>query len=413
VAGGGAGQDAVSAARVVYGLLALFVFAIPAAAAEPEACSYLARQMDTQPAGAVFLPSYPTMRDGPLKDAAYLYDNAVAAVALVGCGNTGQARRIGDAILFALDHDRFWKDGRLRNAYLAGRAIVPPVKLPGWWEPKQNIWVEDRYQVGSDSGNNAWAIRALLAVHQATGDARYRDGAARIGTWLLQWRSRKGPKGFTGGAISHEPKPMIVTWKSTEHNTDIAAAFAGLARATGDKVWDARAKSAGQFVESMWLANCRCFAAGTGRDGVTPNPMLALDAQLWPLMALDGMQARHGEAAKTAEQKLSQSGGFAYSEALKGLWTEGTAQAALYFKLAGDKAAARKYEDAVRGVRQKDGSYLASNAAALPTGFMLETDPTQPRQYFRIPHLAAASWAALAAQGYNPFTRAPALPAPH
>lgn len=394
--------------RIIVLLLALFWVA-PARATEPdEACAYLAKQMDARPGGAMFLPSYPTARDGPLKDAAYLYDNAVAATALVGCGKTQQARRIGDAILFALDHDRFWKDERLRNAYLAGSAAPPPVKLPGWWEPKQNSWVEDRYQVSSDSGNMAWAILALLAVHQGSGDARYRDGAARIGTKLLQWRS--GSKGFTGGALGHEPKPQILTWKSTEHNTDIAAAFTGLARATGDKAWAARAKAAEQFVESMWLPDCRCFAAGTGLDGVKPNTLLALDAQLWPLMAIAGARTRYGEAAKTAQQRLSQSNGLAYSEASKGMWTEGTAQAALYFKLAGNQTAAGKYEEAVRAMRQKDGSYLASNTAALPTGFMLESDPTQPRQYFRIPHLAAASWAALAARGYNPFTRAPSLP---
>ena len=404
MAGGGAGQDAVIAARIA--LLILVGFATPVAAAEPDACRYLAKQMDAQPAGAVFLPSYPTVRDGPLKDAAYLYDNAVAVVALVGCGRKEQASRIGDAMLFALDHDRFWKDGRLRNAYLAGSAAPPPVKLPGWWESKQNSWVEDRYQVSSDSGNMAWAILALLAVHESSGDPKYRDGAVRIGNWLLRWDS----KGFTGGSLGHEPKPQAVTWKSTEHNTDIAAAFSGLARATGDKTWAVRARSAEQFVESMWLPECRCFAAGTGLDGVKPNPLLALDAQLWPLMALPGAKARYGAATKTAQQRLSQSDGLAYSEASRGMWTEGTAQAALYFKLAGNQADAGKYEEALRGMRQKDGSYLASNTAALPTGFMLETDPTQPRQYFRIPHLAAVSWAALAARGYNPFTRASLLP---
>lgn len=392
------------AARIA--LLLLVGFATPALAAPDEACSYLAKQMDARPKGAVFLPSYPMARDVALKDAAYLYDNAVAAVALVGCGNTGQASRIGDALLFALGNDRFWKDGRLRNAYLAERVAAAPVKLPGWWEAKQNVWAEDRYQVSSDSGNMAWAILALLAVHDASGDAKYRDGASRIGTWLLRWDSKKG---FTGGVLGHEPKPQALPWKSTEHNSDIAAAFAGLARATGDQVWMARARPAEQFVETMWLAECRCFAAGTGADGVTPNPLLALDAQLWPLMALPGMRARHGEAARAAQQKLSQSGGLAYSDGSKGLWTEGTAQAALYFKLAGDKAAGGKYETAVRGMRQKDGGYLASSTAAA-TGFMQESDPTQPRQYFRTPHLAAAAWAALAEKSYNPFTRAPSLP---
>jgi hypothetical protein len=41
---------------------------------------------------------------------------------------------------------------------------------------------------------------------------------------------------------------------------------------------------------------------------------------------------------------------------------------------------------------------------------MLETDPTQPRQYFHIAHLAAVSWAAIAATRYNPFVREAALP---
>lgn len=389
-------------------MLALVWFAAaPARAAQPDACATLTGQMAARPAGAVFLPSYPTAKDVALKDAAYLYDNAVAAVALVGCGNAGQARRIGDAILFALEHDRFWKDGRLRNAYLAERVAASPVKLVGWWEAKQNVWAEDRYQVSSDSGNMAWAILALLAMHQAGGDTKYLDGAARIGTMLLRWQS--GAKGFTGGALGHEPKPQVLTWKATEHNTDIAAAFTGLARATGDKQWAARAGSAEQFVESMWLAPCRCFAAGTGLDGVTPNPLLALDAQLWPLMALPGVAARHGDVTGTVQKKLGQSGGLAYSEGSRGLWTEGTAQAALYFKLAGDAAAAGKYEAAVRGMRQKDGSYLASSTTA-STGFRMESDPTQPRQYFRIPHLAALAWAALAERGYNPFTRAASLP---
>ena len=85
------------------------------------------------------------------------------------------------------------------------------------------------------------------------------------------------------------------------------------------------------------------------------------------------------------------------------MWTEGTAQAALYFKLAGNQAAAGKYEDAVRGMRQKDGSYLASNTAALPTGFMLESDPTQPRQYFRIPASGGRVLGGAGGAGLQPF----------
>ncbi|MEP6830670.1 MAG: hypothetical protein ABI963_10050 [Rhizomicrobium sp.] len=389
----------------------LGLWASHAYAAElPSACVVLSKTMVAQPAGPVFLPSYPTVKSGPLLGAAFLYDNAVAAIALVACGESKKAARIGDAILIALDHDRYWHDGRLRNGYLAGAVGPEPVKLAGWWDDKQNMWVEDRYQVGSDSGNMAWAILALLALDQASGDHRYRDGAVRIAGWTMQSRSRGGPGGFTGGAFAHEPTPVIEKWKSTEHNTDLAAAFSGLARATGDKKWMAPARVAQKFVRAMWSAACQCFAVGTIEDGKTRNPYLALDAQIWPLLALQGAAADHDAALATAQSRLRDGDGFAYSEAKEGMWTEGTAQVALYLNLSGRKAEVDHFMAAIDGMRAADGSYYAANTRELPTGFMLETDPTQPRQYFHIAHLAAISWAAIAGQGYNPFTRTKALP---
>ena len=120
-------------------------------APKTSACGYLAGLIDkAPPSGPLFLPSYPTVESGPLHGAAYLYDNAVAAIALVGCGEQDKAYRIGSAILWAIDNDRTWHDGRLRNAYAAGVVANGPVKLPGWWDNTQNKWLEDRYQVGSD-----------------------------------------------------------------------------------------------------------------------------------------------------------------------------------------------------------------------------------------------------------------------
>ena len=138
--------------------------------------------------------------------------------------------------------------------------------------------------------------------------------------------------------------------------------------------------------------------------------MLALDAQIWPLLALPQASSRYSVAVKTVESKLSQDGGFAYSEAKQGLWTEGTAQASLLLALMGQEAEANRYDEIVEGMRAPDGSYYAANTQALPTGFMLDTDPSQPRMYFHIPHLAALSWAALAARRFNPFTGTKALP---
>jgi hypothetical protein len=400
-------------ARTVLVALAIFsaqLLAVPQglAADLPTACSYLSGYAQAQAPGPKFLASFPTVNSGPLQGAAFLYDNAVVAIALVACDKPREAAQIGDAILAALDRDRYWHDGRLRNGYLAGPVGPGPVKLAGWWDAKQNMWVEDRYQVGSDSGNMAWAILSLLALDRATADHKYRDGAIRIAKWVKQWRSKPAPGGFTGGAFAHEPVPVIEKWKSTEHNTDLTAAFAGLALSTGDKSWLVEAGAAEEFVNAMWRPECGCFAVGTAEDGKTRNLFLALDAQTWPLLAIPGAAIRY--KAAMAQSALRDGDGFAYSEAKEGLWTEGTAQVALLLSLTGRENEADNFMKAVSAMRAPDGSYYAASTRELPTGFMLETDPTQPRQYFHIAHLAAASWAAMAQQRYNPFTGSKSLP---
>lgn len=158
-------------------------------APKTSACGYLAGLIDkAPPSGPLFLPSYPTVESGPLHGAAYLYDNAVAAIALVGCGEQDKAYRIGSAILWAIDNDRTWHDGRLRNAYAAGVVANGPVKLPGWWDNTQNKWLEDRYQVGSDVGNMAWAMLALLSID----DVNTGSGSAMVQHGLAPG-SRNGP----------------------------------------------------------------------------------------------------------------------------------------------------------------------------------------------------------------------------
>ena len=59
---------------------------------------------------------------------------------------------------------------------------------------------------------------------------------------------------------------------------------------------------------------------------------------------------------------------------------------------------------------QRLWTYYATDALSLSTGFDLESDPSQRRAYFHLPHLAALAWAALAQQGFNPFTVTKALP---
>jgi hypothetical protein len=387
---------------------AFLLFAAPAQAQPADACAYLSSLIPIE-GGPLFLPSYPTAEEGALRGVAFLYDDAVTAIALVGCGEAGKARRIGDAMLAALDHDRAWHDGRLRNAYAAG-PVDTPVKLGGWWDQAQGRWVEDRYQVSSDTGNMAWAMLALLTLDQALHDSRYRDGAARIGSWVAGRADSRGAGGFTGGFSGWEPSPAAVRWKSTEHNTDLAGAFALLAKATGDKAWADRAGRAAAFVGTMWDHGCACFVAGTGDDGVTPNRMLALDAELWPLLAIGAMATHADLDLATVDSRLAVGDGYTYSDAGSAVWTEGTAQAAVVWSLFGHPDKADQAIRAVENQRAPRGGYFATPQLRLETGFADAANPGMQRYYFHLPHLAAAAWAALAEKHFNPFTASTALP---
>lgn len=383
------------------------LFAIPAEAA-PLPCDALHDAMAHAPAGPVFLPSFPKEKDGPLHNTAFLYDNAAAALALIGCGSAPDAARIGDAMLTALDHDRYWHDGRLRNAYAAG-APEKPVKLAGWWHKQQNRWVEDQYQEGSDSGNMAWAMLALLALYRAGHEARYRHGAVRIAHWLEGNLDTRAPPGFVGGTFGDQPNVKHNRWKSTEHNADLAAAFTQLAGGTHDTHWRSRAKLTEDFVLTMWDSVCSCFDAGMAEDSITRNRTLSLDAQLWPVMAIASARVHADAALATALRRLSFKGGMAYGAQRDGQWTEGTEQAALLMKLTGKPAQARALMLAAEKNRTPDGWYFAADRQT-STGFDLQTDLTQHRSYFHTPALAPLAWAALAQTGFNPFTATRSLP---
>jgi hypothetical protein len=164
----------------------------------------------------------------------------------------------------------------------------------------------------------------------------------------------------------------------------------------------------------MWDPERRAFAAGTREDGVRPNPLLALDAQIWPLLAVPGALVRYPEAFTRGAERLrigsGDAAGYSYSEAGGGPWTEGTAMVALLRGRLQPDARPAPPVAAIEAARAADGGYYATAVASLPTGFMLDTDPSQPRTYQHLEHLAAAAWVALAEQGFNPFTGGRSLP---
>lgn len=408
--------------RFVLGLLAIgMAFApVPAGAFTDTAadlaartCAALAMRVDRIPgSGSVFLRSYDSAAgEGPtsepaLKDAAFTYDNALAAIALTACGRPAQALRIGEALLSAATNDRAGAAGRLRNTYRAGAQTQRPIPPMGWWDATTNRWLEDPYQVGSATGNVAWGALALLTLHEQAGEPRFLDGAARLATWVVEHtRHPRGPGGFTGGLQGFDDAPQPLTWKSTEHNTDLAAVFAWLDRIGQVGKWTGHARDARAFLDAMWNAGNGHFPIGTAPDGLTVSHAASgLDAQLWPLLLRDAPEPWR-QALAYAERAHGVDGGFDFNDDRDGLWLEGTAQAALAYRATGQQAKADRLLDEIAKEVSPGGYIWATRQPRITTGLALGPDSTTDDfYYYRRPHLGATAWAALAVLGWNPFT---------
>lgn len=382
------------------------LFASTQSAVAETACGAISRRVEAV-AGAVplFLRSYDHERgvgepEAPaLRTAAFTYDNALAVIALLACDKPAQAMRIGEALRLAATTDT-----RLRNTYRAGAVTDKP--LPnGWWDAKQNRWVEDEYQQGSATGNVAWAGLALLALYDKTHDARWRDAAAKLAQWVIDnARDTRGAGGFSGGVIGFDANLQKLTWKSTEHNIDLIALFEGLARAGARGDWNKQAEHARRFVQAQWDGVSGHFWVGTLPDGVTPNrDTSGLDAQLW-VQLLPNAPREWQRALAYVEREHAVPGGFDFNTDRDGLWLEGTAQAALVYGVLGREQDAKKLFATIAEQRGVEGYIYATREPRITTGLAIGTDNTSADfYYFRRPHLAATAWAAFAALKRNPF----------
>lgn len=398
--------------------------------------------------------------DSVTRNVAFTYDAAVAVIAFLSAGDLPRARLVADALIYAQCHDRYYDDGRLRNAYQAGDLFLPPgwkpdrpgwddarrgntVRAPGWYVPIETTsrdgnmrpigWYEDRFHASTHSGNVAWAMLALLSVWEAT-DGRltaaqrspYLRSAVRLGEWLdrecqckdlSDWRG-----GYMGGWDGWEPSPTTsarsvstkLTYRATEHNIDLSAAFERLGRATGDARWAADAEHARRFVESMWDEKRGRYLTGTGPDSSEPNMnAIPVDVQAWAVLALG--ERAHVEALDYADRELRAGEGFAFAARRRGdaevvdhtkIWYEGTAQMALAFRLSPrrspqDRKRADEIVAALHRGRNADGAMYAASDDDLKTGFNSVGD--EEWIYYRRPHTGATAWAVLAERGVNPF----------
>lgn len=392
---------------------ALFLSGNAVCAGEPafssvaqRACGAIAARVKAISGNApVFLRSYDNARgsgepDEPaFRTAAFTYDNALAVIALLACDKRAEALRVGEALrLVAMGGTR------LRNTYRSGAVGEKP--LPnGWWNAKENHWAEDAYQDGTAMGNVAWAALAMLALHDATHDVRWRDAAARLATWAVDnTADSRGAGGFAGGIEGFDANPKKLTWKSTEQNIDLVAVFEGLARVHAPGDWKKHADSARHFVESQWDKASGHFFVGSLADGATPNrDTSGLDVQLWAQL-LPNAPGEWRRAVDYVEREHSVPGGFDFNADRDGVWLEGTAQAALVYRVRGREHDAEKLFATIAGQFASGGFVYATRKPRITTGLAIGSDSTAADfYYYRRPHLAATAWAALAALNRNPF----------
>lgn len=396
--------------------------ATPATA--PALCGAIRAQLDAEAGGApVFLVSYPALPGleplpPGLVHSAFSYDNALAAISLVACGQTRAAERIGQALLTGVNTDRSFNDGRIRNAYRAGPAGRPPLP-PGWWDAKAGRWEEDPSQNSSSTGNVAWVALAMLTLDEATakpdasahppvpGQRPYLDAAVRLMAWVADLMADPiAPAGFDGGVDGFDATQQRLSWKSTEHNIDAAAAFAWLARRTGEARWSESARMARGFVAAQWQADDGHFRIGTQGDGRSPNlSVIALDTQVWPLLAFPDAPVDWRRSLKWAETHMAAEGGFDFNDDRDGRWPEGTAQAALVYRMLGNGGEVARLLGVLGQDVAPDGLLYAASHDGLTTGLAVGSSTGVGEfLYYRRPHLGATAWAILAATGWNPFT---------
>lgn len=390
--------------------------------------------------------------DDPIRNAAFLYDNALLLLYFCACDDAQSARRarlLADSIVDAQSHDRSDSDGRWRNAYSCGPLIDPATetaRLPAVYSPEQQGMREDRYTVSTDTGNMAWAIIGLLAAHQRfeagreNPPHRYLNAARRAARWLDEHcRADDDLGGYSGGyegwelSKSNSQAPHKLAWRSTEHNLDLAVALEKLSRATSGeerRFWHDRGRHARKFVFAMWNAEGQHFWVGIRDCGGTRNrDAIAADVHAWSLLALGhDLEFRRliawsgpGEVPCVlawVEAHCREEGGgvsgYRFSDRGKGIWPEGCSQMAACYRYLGDNRRAEailgkllRVSPSGSGPGEGTASHgiLAAHAKAAETGFIKEFYPGVAGKwnYPRRQHLGATAWFLLAMRAANPY----------
>ena len=402
------------ALRILVAALSMsLVMSTPVAAAEEETVSnaylHLDEAMDEWASAPA--PRMPSSYHGGVLDSwdnSVTYDDALVIIAYANrkdnADSLARARTMGDALLQMQAKDPIG-DGRVRNAY------GPENLFNADGVPNIQTW-------GSASGNQAWAGMALAHLAHVTKDAKYRDGAVRIGEWLLRETSdTRGTGGFTGGYRSDGSK---IEWKSTEHNIDMVGLFGMLHQLTNDHKWRRAFKHARKFVKSMWDEKEGRFHIGTKPDGVTINrdEYIPEDVQSWGYLALRKERYRRALDWNIANLEVTDNSnpaqpvvGVQFAKQINPnqqgnnddtVWLEGTAHMALALQVSGKKKHRKQasvYLDSIHKEQlygpNADGKGIQANSKE---GFSGGDDINHTSL-----HTGATAWYIMAVQKLNPF----------
>lgn len=361
--------------------------------------------------------------DFVLREVAFTYDNALAMLAFLADGSADSLRRarlIGDAFVQVANHDRTFTDGRIRTAYTSGDITLPPgwlvhgkadtVPAPGFYvdNPPRFFEVEN---TDIDTGNNAWAMIALLALHKQFGGTNYMTATRNVGNFIQTMRSDVEPfPSFRGGIQAAEATNAVLrTYASTEHNLDIYAAFSEMYRLTGETQWLDGASLALRFIELMWDDQIGGYLTGT--TGGSPDArnqapgQFPLDTHSWNVLAVPDVLTRHPRLLDCPEHyhRTQSDGfdGFDFNDDHDGVWFEGSAQMAVAYAFAGVDSRVDHLRTTLQTAQQIPlpfGDGLGVPAAShdgVTSGFSFKL--------FLRPHIGATAWNLFAQMGFNPY----------
>lgn len=354
--------------------------------------------------------------DSRFSNTCFTYDNALAILAGIAIGtdaSIARARLIGSAMVAAQRHDRVFADGRLRNAYAAGDLLdtARHARIPGFWDADSLAWQEDGYAVGTDCGNMAWAIIALVSLASVShpDTAGCLAAAACLGDWVERnARSDCRRGGYAGGVTGWAAKGQRPSrWQSTEHNIDLYVAFERLAKALPGSAatYRERSRHAWEFVDAMWSEDRDHLWTGTQPSGcaadTTYRTIVPLDVHAWAVLARDDPPELAAGLEWCRETCwVEEGGGYDFKARTDrvppGVWWEGTAQMALAWKQVHNR---HRADEALRSLKERGvgpgGGVFACAGDSLQTGLGWT--------YYRREHLGATAWAVFADLGWNPY----------